>query len=63
MNIKQTNPSANIPKQSDNAPLGDRGNEKTWQPPPDKQGISNREGDEGDEDSDTTARQPEKASS
>jgi len=46
MNIKQTNPSANIPKQSDNAPLGDRGNEKTWEPPQGEQGISNREGDE-----------------
>jgi hypothetical protein len=60
MNIKETNPSANIPKQPADAPLGDRGSEKTWQPPPDKQGISNRE---GDEDFDTSAPEPRKASS
>jgi signal transduction histidine kinase len=39
---------------------GSAGSEKTWQPPPDQQGISNRE---GDEDSDASAREPKKASS
>ena len=45
MDIKETNPSANVPKQPD-APLGDRGKEKTWESPQGEQGISNREGDE-----------------
>jgi len=48
MDIKETNPSANVPKQQPDAPLGDRGKEKTWEPPQGEQGISNREGDEGD---------------
>jgi hypothetical protein len=47
MNIKETNPGANIPTQPPDAPLGDRGgDDKTWEPPPGEQGISNREGDE-----------------
>jgi hypothetical protein len=60
MNIKRTNPGANVPEQTD-GPLGDRGgNDKTWSPPKDEQGISNRRGDEErrgrdeDADSDTT---------
>ena len=52
MDIKETNPSANIPKQQINTPLGDRGDEKTWEPPEGEQGISNREGDEDAGDAD-----------
>jgi hypothetical protein len=50
MDIKETNPSANIPKQQPDAPRGDRGKEKTWEPPQGEQGISNREGDEDSEE-------------
>jgi hypothetical protein len=57
MDIKETNPSANVPKQQPDAPLGDRGREKTWEPPTGEQGISNREGDE-DPDQE---REPKKA--
>jgi len=47
MNIKQTNPSANVPAQDGDEPLGDRGNgDKTWTPRPGEQGISNRPDDE-----------------
>jgi hypothetical protein len=46
MDIKETNPGANSPKQQPTAPLGDRGGDKTWEPPAGEQGISNREGDE-----------------
>jgi hypothetical protein len=59
MDIKETNPSVNIPKQQPDAPLGDRGTEKTWEPPQDKQGISNREGDVGSDQN----REPKQASS
>jgi hypothetical protein len=50
MDIKETNPSAHIPKQQPDAPLGDRGKEQTWEPPKGEQGISNREGDEDSEE-------------
>jgi hypothetical protein len=57
MNINETNPGANIPKQPPDAPLGDRGgDDKTWEPPPGEQGISNRE---GDEDSQTKTDAPQ----
>jgi hypothetical protein len=47
MNIKETNPSANVPVQDGDEPLGDRGNgDKTWTPRPGEQGISNRPDDE-----------------
>jgi hypothetical protein len=49
MNIKETNPGANVPKQDPNAPLGDRGRDgKTWTPPQGEQGISNRPDDDVD---------------
>jgi hypothetical protein len=57
MDIKETNPSANIPKQQPNGPLGDQGSKKTWEPPKREQGISNREGDEGSDEE----REPKKA--
>jgi hypothetical protein len=57
MDIKETNPNANIPQQQPDAPLGDRGNEKTWEPPKGEQGISNREGDEDSDDE----REPKRA--
>jgi hypothetical protein len=40
MDIKETNSGANAPKQQSGGPLGDQGNEKTWEPPPGEQGIS-----------------------
>jgi hypothetical protein len=58
MDIKETNPAANIPTPPIDAPVGDRGDENTWEPPPGQQGISNRE---GDEDSDATARKSHQA--
>jgi hypothetical protein len=46
MDSKDHNPSANVPAQSDEDPKGDRGHgDKTWTPPADEQGISNRPGD------------------
>ena len=49
MNVKETNPSVNVPKQQPDAPLSDRGNDdKTWTPPQGEQGISNRPGDDAD---------------
>jgi hypothetical protein len=46
MDSKDHNPSANVPAQSDEDPKGDRGRgDKTWAPPADEQGISNRPGD------------------
>jgi len=56
MDINDTNPSANIPTQQPDAPRGNRGTEKTWEPPDGEQGISNREGDEAAE-----SREPRKA--
>jgi hypothetical protein len=56
MDIKETNPSAHIPKRQPDAPLGDRGSEKTWEPPKGAQGISNRDGDEESDE-----RDPKKA--
>jgi hypothetical protein len=46
MDIKQTNPNANVPAQQADEPLGDQGDRKTWEPPHGEQGISNRVGDE-----------------
>ena len=46
MDSKVHNPAANVPKQSDEGPRGDRGHgDRTWAPAPDQQGISNRPGD------------------
>ena len=46
MDSKAHNPSANVPKQSDDEPRGDRGRgDKTWSPNPGVQGISNRPDD------------------
>jgi hypothetical protein len=46
MDSKYTNPNANVPEQDPEEPLGDRGRgDKTWSPPADEQGISNRPGD------------------
>ena len=46
MDSKYTNPNANVPEQNPEEPLGDRGRgDKTWSPPADEQGISNRPGD------------------
>ena len=46
MNSKYTNPSANVPDQDSDEPLGDRGQgDKTWSPEEGKQGISNRPDD------------------
>ncbi len=58
MDIKETNPRANSPKQQPNAPRRGRGRDKTWEPPEGEQGISNREGDEEENDED---REPKKA--
>jgi hypothetical protein len=45
---KQKNPTANLPAQERDEPLGDRGKgDKSWSPEPGEQGISNRIGDEG----------------
>lgn len=51
------NPTANVPQQRSEDPLGDRGyGDKTWTPSPGEQGISNREGDvEPDPESDPTS--------
>ena len=47
MHSQHTHPSANVPQQNPDEPLGDRGNgDKTWSPEQDEQGISNRVGDE-----------------
>jgi hypothetical protein len=49
MDSKDHNPSANVPAQTDEDPKGDRGRgDKTWTPPADEQGISNRPGDESE---------------
>jgi hypothetical protein len=46
MDSKAHNPSANVPKQADAEPRGDRGRgDKTWAPNPGAQGISNRPDD------------------
>jgi hypothetical protein len=46
MDSKDHNPSAHVPAQTDEDPKGDRGRgDKTWTPPADEQGISNRRGD------------------
>ena len=46
MDRKDTNPSANVPSQSNKEPLGDRGQgDKTWSPQEGEQGISNRPDD------------------
>jgi hypothetical protein len=51
MTEHQKNPSANVPSRPEQ-PRGDRGQgDKTWEPPPGEQGISNREDDEGAADS------------
>ena len=55
MNIKETNPGANSPKQQPNAPLGDRGDDKSWEPPEGEQGVSNRNGDERENAEERTA--------
>ena len=50
MNRKDTNPSANVPTQLPEEPLGDRGRDhKTWTPAEGEQGISNRVMDEDEE--------------
>jgi hypothetical protein len=47
MDSKTHNPGANIPRQRDEEPRGDRGQgDKTWAPDPGEQGISNRPDDE-----------------
>jgi hypothetical protein len=46
MDIKETNPGRNVPKQQRDRPLGDQGSEKTWEPPHGEQGVSNRSDDE-----------------
>jgi hypothetical protein len=49
MDSKDHNPSASVPAQTDEEPKGDRGRgDKTWTPPADEQGISNRPGDEAE---------------
>jgi len=50
MDTKEKNPGPDIPKQRPGEPLGDRGSEKTWEPPQGEQGISNRPDDEGTEE-------------
>ena len=46
MDSKTHNPGANIPRQSDTDPRGDRGHgDRTWTPDPGEQGISNRPDD------------------
>jgi hypothetical protein len=58
MDSKVHNPSANVPAQTDEDPKGDRGREdKTWIPPADEQGISNRAGDESESMESNTAGQ------
>ena len=43
------NPSANVPRQTPDEPMGDRGQgDKTWSPNQGEQGISNRADDETD---------------
>ena len=50
MNEKLKNPSSNVPAQSPDRPLGDRGMDgKTWTPPEAEQGISNRQDDEDEQ--------------
>ena len=57
--MQKKTPSANVPRQNAEEPLGDRGKgDKTWSPEQGEQGISNREGDEDpdagiDEEEDT----------
>jgi hypothetical protein len=51
MDIKDTNPEANVPKQQSDGPLGDQGSKKTWEPPRGEQGISNRRGDKAADES------------
>jgi hypothetical protein len=49
MDNKDNNPNANVPEQSADEPLGDRGTgDRTWSPPEGEQGISNRVEDEDD---------------
>ena len=44
--MQKKTPSANVPRQDAEEPLGDRGKgDKTWSPEQGEQGISNREGD------------------
>ena len=51
MDSKKTNPSANVPEQESDEPLGDRGRgDRTWAPESGEQGISNRPGDTGTPD-------------
>src|SRR5687768_13202154 len=58
MDSKDHNPSANVPGQTDEEPKGDRGRgDKTWTPPADEQGISNRPGDESEPLEGRTAQQ------
>jgi hypothetical protein len=46
MDTKTHNPGANVPKQTNEEPRGDRGRgDRTWAPKTGKQGISNRPGD------------------
>src|SRR5262245_47675223 len=46
MDSKTHNPAANVPRQTEDEPRGDRGQgNKTWAPQSDEQGISNRPGD------------------
>jgi hypothetical protein len=46
MDTKTHNPNANVPKQTDDEPRGDRGRgDRTWTPSPGAQGISNRPDD------------------
>ena len=53
MNIKDHNPSANVPKQTADEPRGDKGgDDKTWSPEDGEQGISNRVEDEDDSEFD-----------
>jgi hypothetical protein len=55
---KDHNPNANVPAQTDEDPKGDRGRgDKTWTPPADEQGISNRPGDEAEPLEGDTAQQ------
>jgi hypothetical protein len=56
MNQKQTNPGANVPKQQPDEPRGDRGADKTWQPPAGEQGISNRPDDEDASEEDDSSK-------
>ena len=59
MDSKGHNPSANVPAQTDEDPKGDRGGgDKTWTPPANEQGISNRPGDESQSTKGRSAQQP-----